>query len=328
MREECIPLDRPAAWQAALDGIPHAFGHTWENCYSMHLTTGHNTFLYLLEFNNIRIVCPIAERSFEGHIDIVTPYGFSGFVGTSPFPDFPRYWSQFVARRGYVCGYIGLNPILFDPSYYHISDCYSYNCIYALDTTKSLEELFQGLSKNRKRQIKKAKSTIFVFDNKKLTSFLLDNYLDFYRLKGASEVYQFAPETLVEMCHKENVFMVGTEGESGINSVMVFAFSPNFGEYLINISSNEGQENSAALIWRGVEEAINRNVQWLNLGGGIQPGDGVAQFKERFGCACFPILALKQVYNNSLFRQLCEKAGADYNDLSGFFPPYQAKRRP
>ena len=77
MNQKFIPLESRVEWQNALQGIKHAFAHTWENCYAMHLTTGFTTYLYCFEAENIRIVCPIAEREFQGYVDIVTPYGLS-----------------------------------------------------------------------------------------------------------------------------------------------------------------------------------------------------------------------------------------------------------
>jgi hypothetical protein len=326
MREECIPLDAPAAWINALKGIPHAFGHTWENCYAMYLSTGHNTFLYTFELDGVRIICPIAERSFHGFLDIVTPYGFSGFVGNLPCQVFTDFWKQFVTRRGYVCGYIALNPFFDTSSYYETEDAYAYNCVYALNLTMHIDELFSRLSKNRKRQVLAAHGmTNFVFDKGRLVDFLLSHYRDFYRKKGASTVYQFAPETLIELEDKENVILTGTEGEGEVNAVMMFAYTPYVGEYVLNISRPIGVRHSVALLWNGIKQLKAKKVAWLNLGGGIRPHDGVAQFKERFGGTVLPLLSLKQIYDHDLFRRLCQKAHVNHSDLTGYFPPYRAK---
>ena len=53
-RQKCIPLDSPAEWKEALVGIGHAFSHTWENCYAMHLTTGFRTYLYCFDAEHVR----------------------------------------------------------------------------------------------------------------------------------------------------------------------------------------------------------------------------------------------------------------------------------
>ena len=118
-RHKLISLDSSIEWKEALLGIEHAFAHTWENCYAMQLTTGFRTSLYCLEADNVRIVCPIAERIFEKHVDIVTPYGFSGFAGTDDYPEFREQWSSFVeSRRVTSAGYIALNPAFENAAYF------------------------------------------------------------------------------------------------------------------------------------------------------------------------------------------------------------------
>jgi hypothetical protein len=73
VRHQLISLDSPDEWRGALRGIPHAFAQTWEHCYAMHLTTGLKTYLYCFEMDAVRIVCPFAQRDFDGYVDIVKP---------------------------------------------------------------------------------------------------------------------------------------------------------------------------------------------------------------------------------------------------------------
>src|SRR5918997_1595592 len=133
VKQKCISLDSPSEWREALIGIEHAFAHTWESCYAMQLTTSLDTYLYCFEADDVRIVCPISERSFEGYIDIVTPYGFSGFVGNENCSEFSHYWTDFVEQRDCICGYIGLNPIFENSTYFDPTEVYRYNEVYVLD---------------------------------------------------------------------------------------------------------------------------------------------------------------------------------------------------
>ena len=198
IKQICIPLDSPNEWKDALKGIKHSFGQTWENCYAMHLTTGLSTYLYCLESDNGRIVCPIAEREYDGYIDIVKPFGFSGFVGNGDCSEFPHYWKEFVRQKNYVCGYLGLDP-LFDYSNNFLPDeIYQYNTVHVLDLTLSQDELFANLSKGPKGRLRnwdQAKS-LFVFDKATLIDFFLDNYVDFFRRKNAPSFYFFSKSAL------------------------------------------------------------------------------------------------------------------------------------
>src|SRR5262245_24889516 len=117
IQQRFISLEDRVSWTKALEALPHAFAHTWENCYSMHLTSQYPTYLYCFEENDNRIVCPLAERTFHGFLDAVTPYGFSGFTGTGFVSEFPAVWNQYMKEREYVCSFITLNPILNNESY-------------------------------------------------------------------------------------------------------------------------------------------------------------------------------------------------------------------
>src|SRR4051812_23874008 len=109
-RQDLIPLaDRPA-WDALLSGIPPAYAHTWASCHAMHLTTGWPTYLYSWADGDARIVCPIAERGSPGQVDVVTPYGFGGFVGVGVDERAVDAWRHFAEERGYISGYVVLNP--------------------------------------------------------------------------------------------------------------------------------------------------------------------------------------------------------------------------
>src|ERR1044072_7106332 len=88
-REELISINDAAAWREALAEIPHALAHTWEYVKAWSLSFGSSVrgqdeegiWLYGFEQAGARRVCPLAERKWNGHCDIVTPYGFSGFAG-------------------------------------------------------------------------------------------------------------------------------------------------------------------------------------------------------------------------------------------------------
>jgi hypothetical protein len=325
IRQECIPLESPAAWKDALTGIRHAFAHTWESCYAMHLTTGFNTYLYYFEAEKVRIVCPVSERVLNGHIDIVTPYGFSGFVGNEDFPEFPFYWKEFVKKKGYVCGYISLNPLFENATYFELDDVCRSNSLYFLDLTLDEETLFSKLHRNRKRQFRSWEQVLsgLILNKHMLSEFFMANYHRFMRGLKASAIYNFTKETLAFLCGLENVFMVGA-GESGkIEAVTMFANTAYAADSIFNVSLPEGRGHAARLLWSGLHHMKSRNVPVLNLGGGVREGDSVAQFKERFGARKAPFKCLKQVYEPAAYEAMCRMANADASDRTGYFPAYR-----
>jgi hypothetical protein len=290
----------------------------------MHLTTGFTTYLYCFETDNACVVCPIAEREFEGHLDIVTPYGFSGFVGSAHCPQFPLSWRQFVKERGYVCGYIALNPIFETNDYSNPKETYRSNTLYFLDLTLGMDKLFSNLHKNRKRELKDFDKTVFVLDEDPLVNFFLDTYPEFLRRVQASSASYFTRETLRSLCSLNNVVMVGAGAAEKIEAVYIFAHTPHAGDCLFNVAVPKGRHHATSLLWWGVNYLKSQNIPVLNLGGGVRENDSIARSKEFFGAIKLPFRALKQVYDPELYEELCRRRGADPADRTGYFPGYRS----
>jgi hypothetical protein len=291
----------------------------------MHLTTGMDTYLYRFTGNSSTIVCPIAERTFRGRTDIVTPYGFSGFVGTRAHAEFPALWREFAVGRGWVCGYIALNPLLEPVSDYDNADVYQHNEVYVLDLSRKESDLLADMSQNRRRQLRAwAQSESHVLtDREALAEFVLREQEGFFRSRGSSSVYRFTRETWLSLFSLSNVLIFGATSGSTISVVTLFAFTNYVGEALFQISIGDGRRFSTQLLWHGAMALRKLGVGFLNLGGGVRPGDGVARFKQRFGGRVLPLLSLKQVYDPTIFEQLCREADADALDCNGYFPPYR-----
>lgn len=323
--EQLITLDRPSDWKQTLKDIKHGFAHTWENCQAMFLTKGFPTYLYSIKIGDTHIVCPISERTYGGHTDIFTPYGFSGFISNKPCPEFLAYWKKFVESRNYICGYLQLNPLLEDQSLFAANDVFNVNKVYTLDLSYSLEELYSNLSHNRKRQLKnwsEIRSHILVNDPSVL-DFFLRNYHDFMVSRNASNVYNFSIETLLFLNQQKNYLMVGYQNSGKVVAASLFGYTQYLGDYLFNISVQEGRIYTTSLIWAGVTHLKSRGVEILNLGGGVRVDDKLAEYKRRFGGTEYSLKCLKQIYDQRIYNQLCQRVEADPKDKAGYFPPYQ-----
>jgi hypothetical protein len=325
VKQECIPIQCPSKWRESLGGIAHAFAHTWENSYAMQLTTGYDTYLYRFEADDVRIICPLSERRFDDHVDIVTPFGFSGFVGNADCAEFARYWTHFIEQRGYVCGYIGLNPIFENTTYFAPTEIHRYNDIYTLDLHLGGDDLLANLSRGRKRQIEHWDEILadIVLEKSALIDFFLTNYAIFFCRKKAASVYSFSRDTLSYLLNLDNVLLVGAQNAAGnVEAVTVFAYTPYAGDALFNVSLPGGQRHSAALHWYGVNYLKSLHIPLLNLGGGVRRNDGIAEFKQRFGGKKLALGCLKQVYKPKVYEELCRRANVDHTDIGGYFPAY------
>jgi hypothetical protein len=327
-RQLLIPLDDRDAWERELEAVPHAFAHTWGSCRAMQLTTGWPTSLYVWQDGGARAVCAVAERGEAGQLDVVTPYGFGGFVGIDAGPALLADWERFARGRGYVCGYLGLNPELAPGVCRRSPDHAEHNDVYVLRLDAGLEALHDALSTNRRRQLRAfaEQGRRVLEDPDRLAAYFLADVDAFLASSGASASYAFTPATWTALLDLDDTFLLGVESDDGeVVAACLFAATPHCGEYLFGISRPEGRTFTAPLIWAAAGRMAERGVPLLNLGGGVRRGDGIAEFKERFGAERLPLGALRQVYRPEVYDRLCRDAGADPDDRTGYFPAY---RRP
>jgi hypothetical protein len=294
----------------------------------MHLTTGFTTYLYSFVEAGTRIVCPIAERRYGGHVDIVTPYGFSGFTGDRECPDFPRHWRRFVADRGYVCGYVQLNPLLEKCSYFDAREVHRYNTLYAIDLTPDIDAIVSGFDRGRRKQIGAIgrRPSRIIDDRQALAVFLFRETAGFFRRRQASPFYQFSQETLAFLVASENVRLIGAGTDGEVQGVALAAYTPYVGEAFLQVSVAGGQHLAAEMVWHRLKFLKSRHVPWMNLGGGVVEDDGIAKFKARFGAKRLALGCLKQIYRPALYASLCRQAGRNPDDIGGYFPPYHNPR--
>lgn len=321
LTHDWIPLADRARWEASLDGVPHDVGHTWRYCDALARTFDAPTFLYVFRDGDVRIVCPLWEREIGGHRDVATPPGLSGFVGTAPHPAFATHWTAFAAERGWVSAYVGLNPVLGDPSYVPPEDVCERNAVYLLDLRRDEAALFAGLDRNRRRQLRDwaAAAAPIIDDRARLTAFLRDEYPAFLRATGAAPSYVRSPATLERLCALDEAVLIGTEG-----SAYLFVHTAAVGTCLIHVARPEARVHAAALVWRGIQLLRERGVPLLNLGGGVREGDAIAASKQRFGATRTPLRALRQIFRPDVYAELCRRAGAAPWHANGFFPAYRS----
>ena len=291
----------------------------------MAIASGYRTYLFVFDVDGGRVVCPIAERTAGDRADIVTPYGFSGPTANVEYPQFSEVWRRFAIQQGWVCGYLLLHPALEQPTLYQESDACRRTEVYMLDLRPSESELYAGLSRNRRRELKAwtARGDRQTTDRAAITDFVVHEQARFFSSRGASATYRF-PEAMwrsLLMC--QNVIVLGATMGSRIVAASIFGHTETGGESLFNVSLPEGRQFSTALLWEGALLLKQRGVPILHLGGGVRAGDGVAEFKQRFRPQAARVTSLCQIYDQDAYARLCRQIDADPDDRSGYFPPYR-----
>ncbi|WP_141653081.1 hypothetical protein [Phenylobacterium immobile] len=320
--DKLIPLSDDAGWHAALHGLRYGFGHTLGACRALALSSGSPTFLYVFESNDAKLICPLSERSFAGARDICTPFGFSGFAGRGELSGFPQHWRDYARRAGWVCGYIGQHPLYAPSNLEWGAELFAQNELFFLDLKQSEEALYGRLSRSRRRQIAawSAPNRSVVADRSAAIAFFTDTVDGFFAAKGAAGAYFFSPETWRALFELESVMVLGAQVDGRIVAATVFVYSPFGAEALFNVSVADGRDAATAIMWSAALALQRLGVASLNMGGGVRPGDPVAEAKRQFGAEVRPLNALKQIYDRDAFLDL--SPGWIDRDMAGYFPPY------
>ena len=274
-----VPLSDPAAWGEALAGLPHVFGHTWGSCQALSLDGGGEPVLYVAEGEGERVACPLIERPIEGRLDVATPYGFSGLTGTGPWPGFADEWRRFAAERGYVAGYLAVNALFGDATYADPETVTVANETFVIDLRDGVAGAWERLSTNRRRQLRDWRLEDYEVGGEGLADFFVAHYPQAMERKEAAARHRFNPATLAALCELPSTLLVGARVDGRIESVSLFGFTPHAGDFIFNAALPGCAHHSVALIWSAAHLLVERGVPWFNLGGGMSPGDSLAEFK-------------------------------------------------
>jgi len=325
LTEHLISLEESSRWQQALNGVPHGYWHTWHACHALHHSHGYPTWLYLCEDSTSgdKACCVFAEREWQGETDIFSPAGFSGFIASHYIAGVRERWQKFAVARGYVCGYFALHPMLAEPRYH--SGLSTSNDLYFIDLTLGASTLRDRVDRNVKRSLNAWSQGGMspVEDRKLLSKFIIRHYRSFMSLKNASPAALWDADTLKTICDDPNVLMVGARDDEGLCIVLSFAKTAYGAEHQFNINIREGRQFTVPLMFWGIDQLINLNLPWLNMGGGVKPNDSVALAKERYRPRRLSFYSAKEIYDTEKYRTLCRTAGVDADSSDGYFPKYR-----
>jgi hypothetical protein len=288
----------------------------------MDASTGLPTYLWCHEDAGALACCPISERRLGDAVDAVTPLGFSGFTTTGPVPGLPAAWRAWCVERNYVCAYVGLNPLFADGEAFPPPERVTAQTLYVIDLCDGPERLRAGLHASLRHKLRSAAPVEHSDDvgRDELARFFVERYPDCFAARGAGRAYALDAAALEALAHAPHTFLLGVRGPDGLESVTLFGRTRACGDAFVNVCTEAGRVHAFTLLWHGALRLQAEGIPFLNLGGGIRDGDGVAQFKRRFGALEMPLVALRQVFDHARYRALCEAAGVAPGPQPGFLP--------
>ncbi len=293
-----------------------------------------DTFLFEGESPEGRVLCPVSIREKQaGYPEVVSPYGFGGFASgqrENPLDALPACWAACCAEHGFVTAYLMQHPMYSLSEAQWGDELHGHHPLCVMDLGQSEEALWTGMGKTHRYEIRKLQQgggQEMVRDASRLEPDLLRLYPQTVRRVGASTTYSFTEETLRLLAGSEGSLLLGVQDTAGLQAVAVFLYTPTAADYFLNAATPDGRKYTRLLVWSAMLELKRRGVAYLNLGGGVRPGDPLEQFKRRFGGRMVRGQVVQQVLDqgryDTLRRQFCGDAGEE----ASFFPPYWAPSR-
>ena len=251
--------------------------------------------------------------------------GFSGFASNGPWPGFAAHWRAFAQAQGAVCGYIAQHPAFGHPS---LEEAVAGEApLYFLDLQGGMTGVLAHAGTDRRRDWRRwqEQGHRFVTDRAALTDFLQREHRPFLDRMGAGAAAYWNEAALAALLQAPGAGLLGTaEPDGRLVAVTLYGWTPWGAEGMIQAALPEGRAHTAALMLGGIDDLAGRGVPWLNLGGGVRPGDSVAAAKLRWRPRTQAFRRLKQVYDPDRYAALCAAAGVPATVTEGYFPAYGA----
>ena len=307
-------------WDEFVEKVPCTFGHSRFYNQLIESEFGDKTFLFVASKGDKIAGFPFCERSYFGHIDVYSPYGWSGLTPCEE--DWAwNVWDEYAANEKYICSYIVTNPLL-TPKPPNLFEN-SHHLSYVMDINKNDDSIFKSLHRSNRNLIKRGLQggRTITFDSKIISEFFKENYAEFCKRKNMSKAYKFSSDFFDYLIPRSDVLTVGVEFSNHIESASIFCFSPFGAEYFLSVTKENCDANDRHIIWAAIQKLQARGIKLLNLGCGVEPGDDLCNFKRRFGGLKTPVFARKKIHSKKLFDILCAQTGADPEN-SSYFPPY------
>ena len=328
-----IPLSQPQSWLDALQGLDYSFGHRPEYAQAAASVTGLETCLWVHEEDRGRAACVLSLRPGAKGPDLVTPLGFAGFALQGQPQGLSEEWTRFWQARGATAAFLQLSPFQSAEQWrVRLDGLQSWlgparEC-WCWDLRPEPAELMAAMSSKHRQLLHKwqRESQGLCWDAEEVLPHFCRFYADFLREHPVAAVYGYGERELRILLAAPGAMLVGARAASGeIEAAMLYLHANGRAESFLSASTEVGRQHSRGLYWGGALRLRELGVHTLNLGGGIRPGDGLSEFKQRLGANLSPTLALRQVFDADRFRAACQSAGVPVEG-SGYFPPWRAPR--
>ncbi len=265
------------------------------------------------------LVMPIYCRAWKGTVDIATIPCVSGARCSGHATPLLEIWHDYARNQGWICGYLQFDPL---SNLDGVEGSRQGSAVWIHRLENDIEPLADA-SKIIHRKIRKtahAKANLEQ-DRNRLADALCELYPESMKRVGAHPAYLYTDDSLRHWALNQQNLVIGVSIEDCIAGIVVFLINGDDADFHIGAYSLAGRACSAWLMNAALEILNDSGIRSVNLGGGIAYGDGLYQFKQKLGGIEHHHAIITQIYNQSIYLDLCSHLGGDLS--TGRFPPYR-----
>ncbi|HJH26810.1 MAG TPA: GNAT family N-acetyltransferase [Methanophagales archaeon] len=288
----------------------------------------------------IRDISKIEQFKDFKYYDLTTPYGYGGPLIITKGGDkekvdeslkeFFEEYKKYALKNNYVCEFIRFYPIFENWKFFNrIFDVEYLNDVVIVDLTKDLEEIWKGIRKGHKYNIKKSireGCKVEVISNppkKDIDSFIKIYYHAMDKNK-ASKKYYFSIEFITDHFNLLKSILIEVKYNNRIIGTSMLILGGKIIHYHLSGAAYglKSLYPSDLILWEAIKWAKENNFKLLHLGGGRAKNDSLFKFKKGFSNDIIPFYIGKKIFDIKAYQALLTM-----NPLSttsnNYFPAYR-----
>ena len=265
-------------------------------------------------------IAPVIVREIPGSdsLDAISPYGYPGAKpgpsGTVPARDLD--WSQTGLVSVFIRDAIGVSPCVeggTERSRVWISD--------PAAESGMRKRLREQVRRNERRGWEMAVSPGPEVSSSQLSGFSRA-YAETMARTGASTRYLFEDSYFEQIFSSDTSWLVTASNAGEVLAGAIAVRSDGLLHYFLGGTAAAGLDDSPMKnLFATMIELSSEMELPLNLGGGVEPGDSLDQFKRGFANDDLPFVTHEIVCDEAVYANLSRDTGADTS--GGFFPAYR-----
>lgn len=300
--------------------------HLHPDVTSLYQNGSDECLLFCYQSNSEFFFLPIIQKpiksSLEGYFDFESPYGYSGPYTEAKAKNFHLLaWKSFLEecqKRNIVAGFLRFHPFLSNHLYFVPKQIkiWEDRPVVVLDLNQSLEQIFNRYKSNTRTHIRKAHKNGYIAQVEKND---LDPFETLYRRSmkrvSADQSYFFRDDYFKiiekELDHFYDIIHIIKKESSWPVAGAILLYSQNIATIHLSATDYEHQKLGVPSLLRHacVQQAMKKNMRFLNMGGGLTPreDDPLLKFKTSFSKKQYTFYVGSSIIQQTVYDELCHR---------------------